>query len=320
MAVVAGSYEKFIWGFSLKNLNPIFSYPSHTSPIKCAAAAGPLAASGGSDDAVHIYHLPSSSDAGSLLDHSAAVTALSFFCSPLAPAVPRNLISGSDDGVVCIYDADPFVLLKTVKAHKRGGVADLAVHPSGRLALTVGRGDSSLVMVNLVRGRRSFSCRIEKEASIVKYGESGDWFVIVQDGRVSVHNSEDAKALQEIDCGKRVLCLAPGEGGLIYTGGEDRQVSAWDTKSSKQTFCIQDAHQNRVKGLVSFKGLEYSNLIASASSDGVVKVWDIRTASSTDKWAPVAEVNTKSRLTCLAGTSLRCEYIISFFEFGNEVV
>ncbi|XP_078178228.1 uncharacterized protein LOC144572506 [Carex rostrata] len=305
MALVAGSYEKFIWGFSLKTLTPLFSYPSHTAPIKCAAAEGPLAASGGADDAVHIYHLPSSSDAGSLLDHSAAVTSLSFFCAPSTSSIPRNLISGSDDGVVRIFDADPFVLLKEVKAHKKGGVADLAVHPSGRVALTVGRGDSSLVMVNLVRGRRSFSCRIEKEASVVKYGgESGDWFAMASEGRITVHDSEDARIIQEIDCGKRILCVAHGESGTLYTGGEDHHVTAWDTKSGKKAFCIPDAHKNRVKGLVSFK-VESPKLIASASSDGVIRVWDVNMASTTDKWTPLLETDTKSRLTCLAGTSIR---------------
>jgi protein MAK11 len=104
------------------------------------------------------------------------------------------------------------VVFHQVKAHKKGGVADLAVHPSGRLALTVGRGDSSLVMVNLVRGRKSFSCRIEKEASVVKYGgESGDWFAMASERKITVHSSEDARVVQELDCERNVLCVTPGE-------------------------------------------------------------------------------------------------------------
>lgn len=88
----------------------------------------------------------------------------------------------------------------------------MTVHPSGRLALTVGRGDSSLVMVNLVRGRKSFSCRIENEASVVKYGgESGDWFAMASEKTITVHNSEDARVMQELDCEKKVLCVASGE-------------------------------------------------------------------------------------------------------------
>lgn len=47
-------------------------------------------------------------------------------------------------------------------------------------------------------------------------------------------------------------------------------------------------------------------LLASASSDGVIRVWDVRMAMK-EKANPLAEVNTKSRLTCLAGSSLKCE-------------
>lgn len=49
------------------------------------------------------------------------------------------------------------------------------------------------------------------------------------------------------------------------------------------------------------------NLVASASSDGVIRVWDVRMAMK-EKPYPLAEANTKSRLTCLAGTSLKCEW------------
>lgn len=218
MSLVAGSYEKFVWGFSLKTLatsetltlKPLFSYPSHTTPIKSVAVAGPVGASGGADDAIKIYDLPSSSEIGSLLDPTGAVSAISFFCTPLAPSIPRNLLAGSDDGAVRVYDADPFVLLKTVPVHRRG-VSDLAVHPSGRLALTVGR-DSTLAMVNLARGRRSFSCRLDREATNVRYGlGDGERFFMVAEERVTVHDSEDARLIHEMDAGKRVLCIAPGE-------------------------------------------------------------------------------------------------------------
>ncbi|KAL0926501.1 hypothetical protein M5K25_002739 [Dendrobium thyrsiflorum] len=317
MTLVAGSYEKFIWGFSLITLSssssdetlilkPLFSYPSHTAPIKSVAAAGPIAASGGADDTIKIYDLATSSEIGSLIDHSGAVTALAFYTTSLAQSLPRNLISAADDGNLCIFDADPFVHLKTVPVHRRG-ISDLAVHPSGRLALTVGR-DSCLAMVNLVRGRRSFSCRLDREASIVKYG-SEDMFFMVAEERITAHNAEDAKIIWETVGQKRVLCIATGESGLLFTGGEDKNVVAWDTTSGKVAYSIDDAHSTRVKGLVMFKRrsndetFEASNFLASASSDGVIRLWDLRMTSK-EKTNPLAESNTKSRLTCLAGSSV----------------
>lgn len=52
-------------------------------------------------------------------------------------------------------------------------------------------------------------------------------------------------------------------------------------------------------------------LVASASSDGVVRVWDVRMAMK-EKPNPLAEAKTNSRITCLAGSSLKCEFCFTF--------
>lgn len=233
MALVAGSYERFIWGFSLKTLTspsasttatgasssetltlaPLFSYPAHTGPVRCVAAAprAGLAASGGADDSVRLYDLPSAADLGPLLDPSAAVSALAFYSRG---PVPRNLLAACDDGALLLYDADGFALLATLRAFPRHeAVEGLAVHPSGRVALAVGRA-GALAMLNLVRGRRSFTCRLERPASAVAYAEDkdgGDRFVMAAEEKVAVHDSEDARVIHQMDCGKRVLAMAPAK-------------------------------------------------------------------------------------------------------------
>ncbi|KAL7606681.1 hypothetical protein Lser_V15G15537 [Lactuca serriola] len=316
MSLVAGSYERFIWGFKLKTLkhstetltlSPIFSFPSHLSPIKSVAVAGSVAVSGGSDDTIKIYDLSTSSEVGSLNDPTATVTSLALYTPPSLSSFPRNLFSAYDDGNISLYDADPFVHLKTMKIHKKG-VNDLSVHPSGKLALTVGR-DSCLAMVNLVRGRRSFCCSLGKEASMVKFDCSGDKFFMVMDEKISVHEAEDAKLILELESKKKFLCIAPGMNGLVYGGGEDRNLTAWDTVSGKVAYCIEDAHSSRLKGIVVLSKIDGASedelfLVASASSDGIIRVWDVRMANK-NKSIPLAEVNTKSRLTCLAGSSVK---------------
>ncbi|KAI3455977.1 hypothetical protein Pfo_012640 [Paulownia fortunei] len=305
MSLVAGSYERFIWGYKLKSrkhphslaLTPLFSFPSHLSTIKTVAVAGSAAVSGGNDDTIKIYDLSSSAEIGSL-HHSSSITSLSFFSPPSLSSFPRNLLAADAEGSLSIYDADPFVHLKTLKIHKKA-VNSLSVHPSGKLALTVGH-DDCLAMVNLVRGRRSFYCKLSKEAN----------FFMAVDEKISVHESEDARLIIELDNKKRVLCAVPGMNGILFTGGEDRNVTAWDTASGKVAYSIEDAHAARVKGIVVLSkssddsGEEDPYIVASASSDGVIRVWDVRMANK-GKPNPLAETNTKSRLTCLAGSSIR---------------
>lgn len=318
MSLIAGSYEKFIWGYKLRQpkltatdqtltLTPQFSYAAHLSPIKSVAVAGVVAASSAGDDTVKLYDLSTSSELGSLLLQT-SVTSLSFFTPPSLSSFPRNLFAASDDGSFSIFDVDPFVLLKTVPVHKKG-VNHLCVHPSGKLALTVGR-DSCLAMVNLVRGRRSFICRLEKEANIVEYCLDGGRFFMASDEKITVHEAEDAKLVGEFESSKRVLCAASGVNGLIFTGGEDRGITAWDTVSGKVAYSIADAHKSRVKGIVVLSrdgnsgASENPFLLASASSDGVICAWDVRVTNK-EKSKPLSEANTKSRLTCLAGSSIK---------------
>lgn len=103
--------------------------------------------------------------------------------------------------------------------------------------------------------------------------------------------------------------------GVLFTGGEDKNITAWDTTSGKMAYSIENAHAARVKGIVVLSkssgdsGVEDPYIVASASSDGVIRVWDVRMA---DKGKPLSEVNTRSRLTCLAGSSVRCKSAILF--------
>ncbi|KAJ6380303.1 hypothetical protein OIU76_016878 [Salix suchowensis] len=96
-----------------------------------------------------------------------------------------------------------------------------------------------------------------------------------------------------------------------YFHASPHHFLAWDVNSGKVAYCIDDAHSARVKGIVVLmrndNTVDDPYLLASASSDGVIRVWDLR-MSMKEKPNPLAEANTKSRLTCLAGSSLNGLY------------
>uniref|UniRef100_A0A0D6R7M5 Uncharacterized protein n=1 Tax=Araucaria cunninghamii TaxID=56994 RepID=A0A0D6R7M5_ARACU len=343
MNIVAGSYEKYILGWTLNHnkqggksngdeeqevcyLNSTFTYPAHMAPIKCLAMAGPVLVTGGMDDAIKIFDVAAYCEVGSLLHHSAAITSLSFYgdqCYGKAEgndiAYPRNLLSGSLDGNICIWDSDLWVHLKTMKAHKKG-VNDLAIHPSGRLALSVGR-DCHLSMFNLIKGRCTFTSNLQKEATLIEFNSRvGDSYSVGIDEVVSVHNAEDARLLHSLQHSKRVLCLSPAQNGLLLTGGEDSTIRAWDLASGKISFSLENAHKNRIKGLsvlgpkTSIESDDAPYLVTSASSDGIIRVWDVRMVKRENS-TPLSETDSKARITCLASsTSNRLRKAQAFIE------
>jgi protein MAK11 len=93
--------------------------------------------------------------------------------------------------------------------------------------------------------------------------------------------------------------------------------------SGKVAYCIDDAHSARVKGIVVLmrndSTVDDPYLLASASSDGVIRVWDVR-MSMKEKPNPLAEANTKSRLTCLAGSSHNVSTVIAWQMFSASSI
>lgn len=342
MTLVAGSYEKYILGWRLKQkkkknneeeegfgLKPIFTYPAHMGPIKCLAMSGPVLVTGGMDDTIKIFDLASYCEMGSLLQHTAAITSLCFYGGESSvksggSTCPRNLLSGSLDGNICIWDSDLWVHLKTLKAHKKG-VNDLSIHPSGRLALSVGR-DHLLSMFDLIKGRCTFKSNLQKEATVIEFdSKGGDTYSMVIEDVVSVHNAEDARLLHSLHHKKRVLCLAHTENGLLLTGGEEPTIRAWDLLTGKIAFTLENVHKSRIKGLavLGSKSTTESDdnpyFIASASSDGLVRVWDVRMLNR-DNPTPLIETESKARVTCLAGcTSKRVKKSLPIVSEGKVV-
>ncbi|KAI3976709.1 hypothetical protein MKX01_008567 [Papaver californicum] len=305
MTLIDGSWEKFIWGFKLKleTLIPLFSYPSHILAIKCVVISGPVVISGGADDFIKVYDITTSSEVRSLINQTGAITCILPPCKRFSGFAP--VLSGSEDVTVSIYDADPFVHNKSIHAQRKS-VNDLSIHKSGKLALSIGRG-SCLAMSNLVSGRRSFCCRLNVEVSMIKFDTDGSKFFLVMEDKVRIHEAEDAKL-------KRILCDVVSANGMLLTGGEDCNVTAWDPTRGKVAYSIEKAHSNRLKGIAvmssstidDVENSESPYLVAFASSDGVIRVWDVHMVKK-EQPSPFAEANTKSRLTCLAGSSTKSQ-------------
>jgi protein MAK11 len=54
----------------------------------------------------------------------------------------------------------------------QSGVTDIAIHPSGKLALSIGK-DRKLVTWNLIKGRSAYVTNIKDMANFVKWSPTG---------------------------------------------------------------------------------------------------------------------------------------------------
>ena len=90
---------------------------------------------------------------------------------------------------------------------------------------------------------------------------------------------------------------------VVFSGGEKGIVRGWDYRVPDEILTLDSAHTRRIKGLAVSLGDNgpMPAMIASASSDGSIKVWDPRMLGANGgPPVPMRTAETKARLTCLA--------------------
>lgn len=186
--VIAGSYEKLLYGLEVVptaqeesykfEFKPIFMFPAHISCIKAVAASpygGKWLATGSADEIIKVWDLKRRKEIGGLMHHEGTSK---HYASCTCRIIHRNLgsithlefpsrshlLSASEDGTLCLFHARDWSVLRALKGHK-GHVNSVAVHPSGKVALSVGK-DRTLRMWDLMRGKGSASTKLGKGRSM----------------------------------------------------------------------------------------------------------------------------------------------------------
>ncbi|POI23392.1 hypothetical protein CIB84_012859 [Bambusicola thoracicus] len=120
------------------------------------------------------------------LEFLGTITCLEFYGT-------AHLLSGAEDGLICIWNTKRWECLKSIKAHK-GHVTSLSIHPSGKLALSVGT-DKTLRTWNLVEGRSAFIKNL-KQSEFISLNplKSGiRWYIFFSERKADSINQQNAK-------------------------------------------------------------------------------------------------------------------------------
>lgn len=115
-----------------------------------------------------------------------------------------HLLSASDDGTICLYHTRDWALLTTLRGHK-GRVNSVAIHPSMKVGLSVGK-DRTLRMWDLMRGKGSASMKLGKgkpvaesplllctnsfpEGEAVRWTPSGTRFAVTSQTSIDIYST-----------------------------------------------------------------------------------------------------------------------------------
>ncbi|TRM58726.1 WD40-repeat-containing domain protein [Schizophyllum amplum] len=321
--VVAGSYEKLLYGLegtvssdpessrTTFTLKPIFIFPAHVSCIKAVAASphgGKWLASGSSDEIIKVWDLRRRKEIGGLMHHEGSITQLDF------PS-RSHLLSASEDGTLCLFRSRDWVVLRALRGHK-GRVNSVAAHPSGKVALSVGK-DRTLRMWDLMRGKGRASTKLPKEGEVVRWSMDGKLFIVQSGSTIDVYTLEMSlihtithpSRVHDVRFCKRVN----GEGEVLLVGAEDKLLSVYAVSTDPDVrptmVAKMTGHANRVK---SFQTLSIAlpdgtptTVVCTVSSDGRLNAYNLgelpaASASTIVELEPAGTYDSKgTRFTCV---------------------
>lgn len=269
-----------------------FSTHSHTSSIRSVAAKGKLVASGGADDRIIVYDLEKRREINDLFLHDGTVTTLAF--------VPDGsyLISGGADGKINFIKTSNWKVDKVFeKAHKGTSVNYLSVHPTGKLALSIGS-DMTLRTWNLINGRQAFVTSLKNKSlgntiDFVVWSTSGDYFAITGKEVVEIWSTEQAEVVSTKKCDSRPTAICWISESDLLVGMENGKMLFfnWEDENEEATIC--DIYETRIKSMKYVDGF-----LATCSSSGELNLWKIIVKDKIEM-EMICGIDVGCRLICL---------------------
>uniref|UniRef100_A0A672LAX4 Uncharacterized protein n=1 Tax=Sinocyclocheilus grahami TaxID=75366 RepID=A0A672LAX4_SINGR len=290
--LVAGCYEQIVFGYRVSpgdeewTIEPNFTHHAHTASLTAVSSSDQFIATGSKDETIQLYDMSKKTEHGALLHHDGTISCLEFYGT-------SHLLSGGQDGLICVWSTKKWECLKSIKAHK-GHVTSLSVHPSGKLALSVGT-DKTLRQVH-----RCFHVNMNiknSDAEIVLWSPDGEQYAVVVNDHVDIYVLKSATIIGTIAFTKRISCVKFLKNTLLAVGGDDESVRIFDVISQK-CVCEFEAHENRVKAIESFMK-DDGCVLVTASNDGFIKLWKLN-LENLETPSLLGQVNTTARLTCLS--------------------
>lgn len=289
-----------------------FAVRGHSGSVRALAcsADGSLAFSAGFDEMTNLFSMKKRKLLQTL---EGAVNCATFVEN-------SYLICGCEDSNIYIYEckASNMTKVKTLKGHK-DAVTAMDAHPSGKILLSISK-DNTMRTWNLIKGRCAYVTNIGIQAHLIKWSGNGQEFVIAANNEIYLFNNK-GNLDRSIKLEKRINSIEFITDNIFVVAIDSGKLELFDLKSGEDgggdcsPLMTFKAHEMRIKSVKCYQvsdiqgtatttnGTKTNKTIrlATASSDGIVKLWSITIHDDIVRGQPteLAFVDLGARLTCM---------------------
>jgi protein MAK11 len=260
--------------------------------------------SGGFDETINVFNLQKHCQAGELKSPNDLGSPL---CCSFAPpcssssGAPTHALVGLTSGKVVLYKKRDWSVQHVLAGHDEGGVQCLAVHPTGKMALTGGR-DGKVCLWDLMKGRLAFVYKIPSRSKVRKetvndivWCDDGTRYAFCYGSKITARDVASGEDLLDVDMPSRVnqIAFIGGPEGLFLAAGCDdgglpvlevgQLEEEEDANTRRAIMAIEPvdrvvAGDDRLKCIRSVEGGS-GFLVVTANSGGIVSLMDLEGAA-----------------------------------------
>lgn len=260
----------------------------HTDSVNGVAFSqdGSLVATVSSDTAVKIWNAKSGQLLHTLDDHGQAVTSVAFVESD------RLLVTAGDDGFVILWNVE-LGTRQSVLGGNHGSVHSIAYSQKENLLATA-NGDNTVTVWNLTTTNPIVFYGHEARVNDVAFTPDGSKLASAsEDARIIIWESRTGNAISSIEAftvldaeGNRIPIPVDAvafnqEGTHLIAGYANGTARIWDSAAVVDVLFTLPGHTGAVLdaafNVAPLTAADQTEIAATASSDGTIKVWDART-------------------------------------------
>ena len=323
-----------------------FSATHHASHVRCVASSlfdSSVIVSAGADEKIHIYNGKKKIFVGeSMVDGDITAMLLCDKDGKCVSSMHRYIIFSNPPSETVEYSTPIYAIASTAKgcvhvwklnknwqpvavfdAHKKK-CSDVAMHPSGRLAVSVGD-DRMLSFIDMGNGSVAFSIKHTSKMTKCRFGSTGSSYALLdsKDQSIQIIDTETSKNQEKIEtaplftghkCQRRVMNFFFIDDSFIVLACESGLCAIYDTRGKKITECqlfgdgedrsrqISACRDFTLVPLIS-KRSENQLLVAAISSCGRLSLGRISNQGETFAIQTVGELDqTIFRYTCVTAS------------------